>query len=317
MKTRVDKELWLFNASTSDVSVSDLGIKVPAGESINVYTTNPYLTEEQVQKSQKYGALLRRLSGENPVLKVVQKKISNGKAKVRKIQESKEPITAIKTRSTVTIEQKVTEEVADDGGFDFADYGVDTSIAAPTKESVGVVIKAKEDAVEPVIMSRDDLANSTEKQTSPMGKMAEVVIPKNTFAVIKPAEKVVNTRQVIKEVRSQQSITRFDPDSQASSEKVIKYDDSAKKETVVKVVVPQTKEPVRIGRVETMQSGAKIEVAKVKSEDMAATKKDCGVVIENKSDVEFLDSLPAKPKEEGNMRIASRTKNGITVMKLK
>lgn len=265
-----NKELWLFNATTSDVSISDLGVKVPAGESINVYSTNPHLTEEQVDKSRRYGALLKRLEGAQPVLKVVNKKVSNGKAVVRKIHQSKEPIRAVKNRSTIVIEP-TTEEITDDKGFDFADYGVDTTIASPVKESIGVVIKTKEDqVVEPVSVQVDDPS----KPSNPMGKMMETVAPTNSFVVVK---------ETVPEVKV--------------------------------VTKSKTKEPIKVGRVESVQSEAKIEMAEIKSEELVAVKKDCGVVIESKSDIEFLDSLPINPKE--GMRVASRTKNGITVMKIK
>ncbi|MBF0556602.1 MAG: hypothetical protein HQK96_18950 [Nitrospirae bacterium] len=91
--------------------------------------------------------------------------------------------------------------------------------------------------------------------------------------------------------------------------------DSKKIEAVTKVV--GTKEPIKVGRVETESYAAKIEMAEVKSEELVAHKKECGVVIESKSDVEAQDSLPEKVKEDGGMRVASRTKNGVTVMKIK
>ncbi|MBF0556601.1 MAG: hypothetical protein HQK96_18945 [Nitrospirae bacterium] len=161
MKPKVNKELWLLNNTGSDVSVSDLGVKVPAGGTINVYKYNPYITEDQVNNSIKCGALSKRLSGQNPVLKIVPKKAPDLKTQIRKIQQSNEPIKAVKTHSSIVIEQKNTEEVTDDKGFDFADYGIDASIAAPTKDNVGgVTIKAKEDVVEEVPVQKPEPAKT-------------------------------------------------------------------------------------------------------------------------------------------------------------
>jgi len=264
MKTKVKKELWLFNTTSSDVSISDLGVKVLAGESINVYVSNPYLTEEQVEKSMKYGALFKRLDGENPVLKIVQKKIS-GKTKIKKIQQSKEPINATKVRSTVIIDQKVDDQGDSGERFDFADYGFDPEISSPVKQDVGVVIKAKEDDLNKIEPIKD--APDSTKQTDPMGKMAQITIPSNSFVVVK------NT---VAETKAEQSTKEL---AKVVCEKTL--------------VAEKTEEPL-------------------KSEELIAAKKECGVVIEKKAEVES-----AKKTEDGGMRVASRTKSGITVMKIK
>jgi hypothetical protein len=266
MKQRTNKELWILNLSKKIVAVEDLNFKVQIGAVINVYHHNPDLTEDQVERSMKSGSLFENL--DNAKLKIVKKKVSDGKAKVRQIAQSNEPIKAVKTRTAIVIEQK-TDEVADTEGFDFADYGVD-GVASPVKENVGIVIRAKEDPVEPVKPT-----TSAPTPTDSFGQIAEVVTPSNSFVVVKtvkPAE--------------------------------------------VKVEAPKVKEPGEVSRLETTTHEAKIEMAEVKPQELVATKNGNGVVIENKSDVDFLDSLPTKSKEDG-MRVASRTKNGITIMKIK
>jgi hypothetical protein len=265
MKQRTNKELWILNLSKKIVAVEDLNFKVQIGAVINVYSHNPDLTEDQVERSMKSGSLLESLDSEK--LKIVTKKASGGKAHIRQITQSNEPIKAIKTRTSILIKPTV-DEATDEPGFDFADYGFDASVMTPKKDGAGVVLEAKEDPVEIINAPKATINHE------PLGSMLETSAPTSSFVVVKNETKPAE----------------------------------------VKVEVPKAKEPGKVSSLETVGHEAKIEIAEVKPQELVAVKKGSGVVIENKSDVDFLDSLPTK---EDGMRVASRTKNGITIMKIK
>ena len=69
------RELWLQNTTGHDVSISDLGVKVPVGKTINVYKYNPYITEDLVKKSLESGALSKKLS--DGIVRIVKKQPAN------------------------------------------------------------------------------------------------------------------------------------------------------------------------------------------------------------------------------------------------
>jgi hypothetical protein len=136
--------LWVQNQGTADVSLSDLGVKVPAGQTVNVYKYNPYLTVAQVEKSLESGALSKRL--ESKVLRIVDKKVTSNPHALNKLKESNETVLAKKTKSSVVIESK-TEEPEEGGSFGFADYGISDigPDVATTKEDGSVFVTAKQD----------------------------------------------------------------------------------------------------------------------------------------------------------------------------
>lgn len=138
MKSSIKKEVWVLNLTKNDVMISDLGVKVPANQTVNICSANPYLTEYQINKSQKDGSLCNRLK--SSTLKIIKKKTTNGKDHVTKVLSSDEPIKATRLRSAVVISHSTDEENTDSSGFDFADYGVDP-ISIPIKEDSSVLIK--------------------------------------------------------------------------------------------------------------------------------------------------------------------------------
>lgn len=248
MKSKVNKELWLLNTGSADVSLSDLGIKVLAGKSVNVYSANPYLTEKQVDDSMKTGSLSKRLSGDQPVLKVIKKNVSDGKKIIGKIKQSDSPIKATRTRNSVVIDAPVQDEFVEDRGFDFADYGVDDSIVSSTVENGSVVVKVKEDSVDSTVSS--------------------------------PPQKMVQQDKV--------------------------------------VVVESEKQPEAKKEIEELKVEA--PEVEIKPKEVAPTQSVKAEVTDKKqSDFDFLDSLPVKKEtqEDTGIRVASRTKGGITIMKIK
>jgi hypothetical protein len=265
MKPKVDKELWLFNTSQADVSVSDLGVKVPAGKSINVYRTNPYLTEAKVEESKSSGSLAKRLAGDSPVLKIVKKAVSDGKEALNKLQVSDKPLTATRTKNSVVIDSPVTENAGEDQGFDFADYGVDAEIAKPVVDGKGVVVTAKTDEVPKTVSSP-----------------AQQIGLENKTVVVGVARDPVKSYEVLPEPKTM----------------VARSDDETRPAKIVmdKPQVPDTK-PVAIDK-------------KTVVVEQVPDPTDKG-----KTDLDFLDSIPTKT--ESGIRVATRTKGGITVMKVK
>jgi hypothetical protein len=220
------RELWLYNPTSSDVSISDLGVKVPAGKAVNVYKANPYLTTAKVQESVNSGAVARRIDAK--ILKIVSRKPALERPKILdQIKSSDKPIIAKKTKSSVVIERGMTEEdLGENGTFEFADYGVDGQVSyTKDKESVVVTPKVGEEpkkeptaSLEPKVesgISRQtqivmDLAS---KSSHPMGKLAGVASrsdqpfivsepptpnPEPVFEVApKPSIKQVNTDTIV------------------------------------------------------------------------------------------------------------------------
>lgn len=270
MKSKVRQELWLYNTTEGDISISDLGVKVLAGSSTNVYKANPYLTEEQVNKSLKYGVLCNKI--ESGTLKMVNKRVNTGKEVVSRIKQSDTPIKATKTRSGVVIEPETTEEIQDRSGFDFADYGIDEDIVSKVAENKAVVIKAKED---PVVVEKAQV-NMLEQPSNPMGKLAELKTVPNSSAIV--------------------------------------VDDTIKQDKPKPKKVKAAKEPVKVTRTETPEPD--IVAEEVKTSETKVVKSGEGVVVEQvKSDLDFLDSLAPKKEPESGMRVATRNKSGVIVMK--
>lgn len=195
--------LWVKNPGGTDVSLSDLGVKVPAGKTVNVYAVNPYLTVEQVEKSRSSGALFKRL--ESKILIIVTKAVSVVPPTLNQIKESDQPIRARKTKSSVVIEPSTDEPQEEGDSFDFADYGVNGLGPIEHKRETGAVLvdtfqdqESKELApavnLEPISesglskQSQIVMKTTSENMVDPIGPLAEtsVVTEKQPFAVVKP-----------------------------------------------------------------------------------------------------------------------------------
>lgn len=199
MNKKTEKELWLFNNTNNDVLIGDLGVKVLANSSVNIYAYNPYISEDKVKESIENGSLLKRLSGEKPVLRIVKKKVSNGKDLVNKIKQSNKSISVTKNKSSVVIDQKIGEEITDDSGFDFADFGIDKEIMSNVKIADGVVISQPKETEEetkielmPIKPSEYGKLNQSssvmqkqkESEVDAFGKIAPVKNPPNSSSVV-------------------------------------------------------------------------------------------------------------------------------------
>ena len=143
MKTTKNKDkraLWLQNPGTSDVNIGDLGVKVPAGKTINIFAYNPYLSEEKVETSKGWGSLARRLL--TGVLKIVKKAPTGRPSILDQIKASKNAARVTKTKSSVIIESNNNEEEGET--FDFADYGI-SDIISHENNAGAILVNTKQD----------------------------------------------------------------------------------------------------------------------------------------------------------------------------
>ena len=201
-----NKELWVQNISNSDVSLSDLGLKVPVGKSVNVFAANPYVTEGQVASSMESGSLYKRLN-DHGVLRLVVRKPQENLAAIKKVYEDNTGSAyAKKTKSSVVIESKGVN-ITEDEAFDFADYGVDIgNDVSQVREKGSVFVEQKEDpANEPEPgsplapktsagpaqrQSSILMKHQSDSQANPFGKVAENKAPgaETPFVVSAPPE---------------------------------------------------------------------------------------------------------------------------------
>jgi len=199
------EELWVQNPGTSDISLSELGVKVPAGKTINVFKWNPYLTVVKVQESLDRGSLLRRLTSK--ALKVVRNKPTA--PALNKLKVSKEAVLAKKTKTSVVLETQ-NDELEEDGSFGFADYGISDLGPSVSQKRDGavVVVEAAQDELpseesdtelKPVLKKPDALSHQSvitmetqaKSASNPMGKLANQSMPsaQQPFTVVQPPEK--------------------------------------------------------------------------------------------------------------------------------
>jgi len=204
MKIKNPNELWVLNRTTSDVSLGDLGVKVPAGKAVNIYKINPYLSIAQVETSRNMGSLSKRLAAK--ILIVVKKAVRNAPHMLKQLKESSDTtIKAVKTKSSVVIEPETDMNQSDDG-FEFADYGVNDigpSVNQAKQEDGTIVVTTKQENTEsessgielkPTIesgiskQSQIVMRATQEAMTDPTGPHAEASTATHTkpFTVVKP-----------------------------------------------------------------------------------------------------------------------------------
>lgn len=225
---KIKDELWLQNSGTSDVHLSDLGVKVPATQTINVFKWNPYLTVAKVQQSYDTGSLAKRLSSKT--LKVVKRKPKPSKSvALEKVKASKEAVLIKKTKSSIIVESN-SPELDESEEFSFADYGV-TDVGpdvSRVNEKGSVFVSATQDddpqeesdataepRVENTLSKQSSVVMETQMKmaTNPIGKIAEASEPslKQPFTVVKPPkdDEVVDEAKVpdIKPVKEGNMVT--------------------------------------------------------------------------------------------------------------
>jgi hypothetical protein len=200
------KTLWLKNNTGSDVSLSDLGVKVAANQTINVYAYNPYVTVEQVKKSMEDGAISKRL--ENNVLSVVKGTKKSRPHTLDHIKASSDAVEIVKSKTSVFINTKDEDVLNDEDLGDIADYGLGelghNNTTNMRTDDGSVVVKQKEDELvdeisdATVYMEKVEdsgvsgqsivaMTKQVESQSNPVGPMANDSSPADQpFVVVDP-----------------------------------------------------------------------------------------------------------------------------------
>jgi hypothetical protein len=203
------KALWLKNNTGSDVSLSDLGVKVLANQTTNVYAYNPYITTEQVKKSMEDGSISKRL--ESKVLSVVKGVKKPRPHNLDHVKTSSGVVEVVKSKTAVFINTKDEDVINDEDLGDIADYGLGelghTNTTNVRTEDGSIVVKQKEDEPEDEVSdaivqmekvkSASNVSNQSvvaitkqvESQSDPVGPMApDTSLPDQPFVVVRPPE---------------------------------------------------------------------------------------------------------------------------------
>jgi hypothetical protein len=212
-----NKKLWLQNNTGADVSVSDLGVKVPANGTLDVYAYNPYLTKEQVAKSKEDGSLAKRLS--SGVLSVTKGTKNPKPHTLDHVKTSSRAVEVVKSKSAVLVNTKEEDVLADEDLGDFADYGLgelghENAKSVRTGDGV-VVVQQKQDDPDPEEsdatvelevrtnisgQSVVAMAKQAESWSNPTGPIVEdVSSPDQPYIVVKPPEPEIQQATAIKD----------------------------------------------------------------------------------------------------------------------
>ena len=263
-----EKVLWLKNVSNKDISLSDLGIKVPVNKTINVYQSNPYLSKEQVQKSLEEGTIAKKLQSKN--LQVMAKYVSEKPHNLDHIKTSTKPINIVKSKSSIVIDTQEIDVINDDDLSGIADYGFDNDIELDDNtnniktEDGSIVIKQKQDDIK---LEQSDatvklqkitnannvstqsivaVAKQVQNQINPVGPISEAITPPlpPTYVVKPPVDEEIKdepkTEKTSIEKQVDGSISVAGKTSQGRSLKVVKeLNDLAKKMNVPVEELPQ------------------------------------------------------------------------------
>jgi hypothetical protein len=293
------KELWLRNPSGVDVSLSDIGVRVRAGKTINIFAYNPYLTEDKVKLSLAEGSIYKRLK--SGAVKKVKGKPSSEKAPNLKVSTT--PINVVKSKSSVLVDMRTEEMLEVDDLTGIADYGLgDLEENVKVKTSDGaVIVEQKEDESEPLVPEAEAkievtagqnvsdqsvtvMAKRIKEQSDPIGDLAKssnIPTPQQPFIVAEVPEAVVEEEPA----RMEAVAVTLPKPKKAGKEPVVIVEES-KSETAKEVKKPT-------------ESKVKVKVV------------DGAIQVEAKTEEE------AKEPEPEGMRIATKTESGITVMKIK
>lgn len=280
--------MWLQNPGTSDVSLADLGVKVPAGQTINVYQANPYLTAEQVTISKKTGSLARRL--DSGILRIVRSPVTARPPTLDHLKASNKIVTAKKTKTSVVIDADAVDE-SEDGKFEFADYGVNdiAPVAKPEKTKDSVFVNVKQDEVPETqkvsTQSKDIMENLKKNASDPVGPLAPMESPPNTPMVVVTPKK----EEKQEPVKAPIAVGTPTPEPEAKKPEVVKKQDGA-------VVVGEQKDKVRSLKA------------------IAKGTQDGDVIADD--DVEGADKVIKEERPKDGMRVATKTKDGVIVMQV-
>lgn len=150
----MSKELWVKNNTGLDVGLGDLGMKVPAGSTVDIYKRSHYITPEIVKASLDSGSLYKRISANK--LEIVQGRANSTPHALNHLKASKNPVQVVKSKSSVLVDTAELDVLEDGDLGGIADYGFDELGPSPTAnvtyvkdESGAVVVRQHQDEPEP------------------------------------------------------------------------------------------------------------------------------------------------------------------------
>lgn len=279
----VNKELWLQNNTSSDVSLSDLGVKIPANKTINIYKYNPYLTVEQVKRSQEDGSIAKRLKSETLIVVAGTKKLRPHTLDHIKVSDS--VVEVVKSKSAVFIDTKGEDVLEDEDLGDFADYGfgeLGHKNTINTRTSDGsIVVKQKQDDLKD---EKPDAKVNLEVQSNISGQ-----------SIVAMAKQVEVQSDPVGPVAEGQS-------AQGQSYVVVRPPTSTESDNSI----PQ------------IQADA-INQAEKRLEEMSRVKKSGDIVVIDGTiaDTRDSDSIIKKESKTYDTQVATKNESGAIVMKLK
>jgi len=302
--------LWLRNDSASDVSLSDLGVKVPRGKTVNVFKVNPYLTQDKVKASLESGSLAKRLS--SGVLVPVEGPSTPRPATLDHIKQSNEPVLVKKTNTSVVVEPgnpKLEEEESSEG-FGFADYGINDLGEAVSQERVGaaVVVSAKQD---------EEPAPPAEAQAEPVGttnpisKQSVVTMQAQQAALSHPMGKVAQPANQVNQ--SQPFVVTKPPADEPEDLPIPPVQQEIKPSVRGNVITPQEGTFLAERDMDLIQAlNKRAEELGVKVDDLPEA-----TVIEVEAQVIGDKIIEDEAEERFDSQVATKTAEGATVMKIK
>ena len=297
------KELWVQNSGTADVILGDLNIKVNVGRTLNIYKSNPFLTDEQVAKSLASGSLYKRF--QTKALRQVKGPVTPKPPGLDQLKTAKGTIVARKTKTSVIIEPTQADE-GEEKAFEFADYGINEVVQHEKDKKGSVVVNVKQYDVEkdnPVSPTgKDIIENLKNNVTDPIGPLAKLNSPGNAKFVV-----VDNRKDQQPQYTPEVPVAVAPPPAPPVKEVVPEPEKvtQAVKTTSGTVVIgtEEDKEPPPRS-LKAIKKGSQ-DTEMIPDDDVDGADK----VIEN--------SVPpvVVPKQEG-MRVATRTEEGVIVMKV-
>lgn len=120
----MSKALYVKNLSGFDLNIADLGFRIKAGATVNIYEFNQYLTDDAIHKSLTSGYLFKGTQPDKDgkvYIKILKKPVKKEMHKVKVATIEQTPL------ENKTILVNPVEHI-EDGGFLAVDYGFDTSM---------------------------------------------------------------------------------------------------------------------------------------------------------------------------------------------
>lgn len=120
----MSKKLYVKSVCGFDLNIADLGIRIKAGTTIEIYSYSPYITEEAIQKSLTSGYLFQNSNPDKNgkiYCQILEKLPVKQTQTIKEHKFTKTPI----ENNVVTVNP--TEHISEDG-FLSVDYGFDTTM---------------------------------------------------------------------------------------------------------------------------------------------------------------------------------------------